>query len=210
MKKPEIIGELVARLPELESSREDIEAIAQIWIDAFRRGNKLLLCGNGGSCADCEHIAGELMKGFLKRRPLPRELKEKLAAAGCSDMGEKLQLGLPCVHLSSHTALNTAFCNDVDPRYTMAQQLLALGKEGDVLLAISTSGNAENVYWAAQCARALGIQVTGLTGKDGGRLLPLCHRAFVAPSRETYRIQEYHLPVYHALCLAVEAEFFEE
>lgn len=180
-------------------------------IRCYEKGGKLLICGNGGSCADADHIVGELMKGFLKHRPLPHEKKEQMrknCGLVTEDILEKLQGSLPAISLPSFTALNTAFCNDVDPDLLYAQALLGLGREGDVLLAVSTSGNAENVYHAAVVAKSLGITVIGLTGRDGGRLREVADISVCAPETQTYRIQELHLPIYHYLCAAVESHFF--
>ena len=182
-------------------------------IDCYRRCGKLLLCGNGGSCADCEHIVGELMKGFLKKRPLSARKRERMRENWESideSLLDKLQCGLPAISLPSMTALNTAFCNDVEPELLYAQGVLALAKEVDVLLCISTSGNAKNVCAAAEVARALGVFVLGLTGETGGRLRALCDCCICVPERETFKVQELHLPVYHYLCAETEAYFFEK
>ena len=168
-----MLEELLVRYPALTACRGDIERAAQLLIDCYRRGGKLLLCGNGGSCADCEHIVGELMKSFLKKRPLSARKREKMRENWETldeNLLDKLQCGLPAISLPSMTALNTAFCNDVDPELLYAQGVLVLAKEGDVLLGISTSGNAKNVCAAAEIARALGVSVLGLTGEAGGRL----------------------------------------
>ena len=203
--------ELIQRYPILQDCQSQITAAEQALIRCYEKGGKLLICGNGGSCADADHIVGELMKGFLKRRPLPDEKKEQMrknCGLVTEDILEKLQGSLPAISLPSFTALNTAFCNDVDPDLLYAQALLGLGREGDVLLAVSTSGNAENVYHAAVVAKSLGITVIGLTGRDGGRLRGGADISVCAPETQTYRIQELHLPIYHFLCAAVESHFF--
>ena len=208
-----MLEELLVRYPALTACRGDIERAAQLLIDCYRRGGKLLLCGNGGSCADCEHIVGELMKGFLKKRPLNARKREKMRENWETldeNLLDKLQCGLPAISLPSMTALNTAFCNDVEPELLYAQGVLALAEEGDVLLGISTSGNAKNVCAAAEIARALGVSVLGLTGEAGGRLRTLCDCCIRVPERETFKVQELHLPIYHYLCAETEAYFFEK
>ena len=206
-----MLNELLKRYPCLESTREDILKAEKALITAFKNGNKLLICGNGGSCADCEHIAGELMKGFLSKRPLSEEQKAEMKA-NCSEIEEKylllLQRAVPAISLPSFTALNTAFCNDVEPELVFAQCLMGLGKKDDVLLCISTSGNSKNVVAAALTARALGLKTIGLTGKTGGKLKSICDICICVPETDTFKVQELHLPVYHYLCARVEEEIF--
>lgn len=197
---------MVAAKPDIEMAKEAI-------IKAFETGGKLLLCGNGGSCADCEHIVGELMKGFMRKRELPEEKKlEMIKNADFIDREWLCQLqgGLPAISLPSAAALNTAFCNDVNPELIYAQQLMGLGKSGDVLLCISTSGNSKNVCAAATVGRALGITVIGLTGKSGGRLKEIADICICVPETETYKVQELHLPVYHYICAEAEKYFFDD
>lgn len=206
-----MLNELIKRYPCLESSKSDIEKALETLIDCYKKGGKVLLCGNGGSCADCEHIVGELMKGFLKKRPLSDTQKAEMKAK--TDLVDdellcKLQGGLPTISLPSFSALNTAFCNDVDPQLIYAQTLFGLGKEGDVLVAMSTSGNAKNVFEALRVAKALGIKVIGLTGATGGLLKQHSDICITVPENETFKIQELHLPVYHYICAAVEEYFF--
>ena len=207
-----MLNELLKRYPCLESAREDIVKAENTLITAFKSGNKLLICGNGGSCADCEHIAGELMKGFLSKRPLTEEQKAKMKA-NCPEIGEKylslLQRAVPAIALPSFTALNTAFCNDVEPELVFAQGLMGLGKKDDILLCISTSGNSKNVVAAALTAKALGLKTIGLTGKTGGKLKSICDICVCVPETETFKVQELHLPVYHYLCARVERAIFE-
>ena len=199
------------RYPVLKACKGEIGAAKRAWIACFAAGGKLLLCGNGGSCADCDHITGELLKGFLQKRPLTKEQKTAMRERS-PQLDEqtlcRLQQGLPAVSLCALTALNTAFCNDVDPELLYAQGVLALAGERDVLLAISTSGNAKNVVQAAKVAKGLGATVVALTGADGGALRALADVCICVPERETYRVQELHLPVYHALCAAVESHCF--
>lgn len=202
---------LFERYPSLAGQRENIEKTIELLISCFRDDGKLLLCGNGGSCADCEHIAGELMKGFLERRPLSFAKRTEMKAAfpGMEEAWlDRLQAALPAVSLPSFSALNSAFCNDVDPELVFAQPLMGLARRGDLLLCISTSGNSANVCAAAAVGRALGLTVVGLTGRTGGKLREIANLCICVPEEETYRVQELHLPVYHHLCAAVEREFF--
>lgn len=205
-----LLDALVARHPDLAACRDDIAAARDSLIRAYEEGHKLLLCGNGGSAADCEHIAGELLKGFERRRPLPEESRRRLAAQGREGelLAEKLQRALPAISLCGHPSLATAFANDVDPLLVFAQLVAALGSAGDVLLAISTSGAAENVMHAARAARALGLGTIGLSGRGGEGLAALCDVLIDVPGESTAEVQELHVPVYHHLCRAVEAHFF--
>ena len=203
---------LTVRYENLKDIENEVRNVTDILIKAFENGNKLLICGNGGSCADAAHIAGELMKGFLKKRPLSDEEKKVLKEKSPSlsfDTLNKLQKGLPTVVLSDLNALNTAFSNDVDPNLIYAQQLLGLGKAGDVLLGISTSGNAKNVAETVRLAKAMGITAIGLTGGTGGLLKELCDSCIIVPEKETFKVQELHLPVYHAICAECEEHFFK-
>lgn len=206
-----MLNELLKRYPSLESAREDIIKAENALITAFKNGNKLLICGNGGSCADCEHIVGELMKGFLSKRPLSCEQKAEMKA-NCPEIEDKylslLQRAVPAISLPSFTALNTAFCNDVEPELVFAQCLMGLGKKDDILLCISTSGNSKNVAAAVLTAKALGLKTIGLTGKTGGKLKSICDICISVPETETFKVQELHLPVYHYLCARVEEELF--
>ena len=207
------LGVLFDRYPALEICRADIFAAVEEICACYHAGGKLLLCGNGGSAADAEHIVGELMKGFLKKRPLPQTMREKMKTVFPQDADyfyENLQGALPAVSLVNSVALGTAFANDQAADLVFAQQVLGLGREGDVLLAISTSGNSKNVLYAAKVARVQGLKTIALTGRSGGKLKTVADVTIAAPSDETYCIQEYHLPVYHALCIAAEKEFFEE
>lgn len=209
----ERIDELIKRYPVLLTVRDDINAFYEILKECYDNGGKLLIAGNGGSCADAEHIVGELMKGFCKRRAVSDEFKAKLIEAD-SENGEeiagKLQGGLPAMALSNHQALNTAFANDVDADFYYAQQVYGYGKKGDVFLGISTSGNAKNIMYAAAVAKAKGMKVLGLTGKTGGLLAKSADVSIIVPEEETYKIQELHLPIYHAICLMLEDTYFEE
>jgi D-sedoheptulose 7-phosphate isomerase len=202
---------LFKRYPELSCVKNEILEAISIIRDAFKNGNRLYICGNGGSAADAEHIVGELMKGFLMKRELPTELINRFEG----EFGEEgksiainLQQGLPAIALTSHPALSTAFNNDVDPSLTFAQQLFSLAKSGDVLLAITTSGNSDNILKALKVAKILGVNTITLTGKDGGKSKELSECTIVVPSNETYMIQELHLPIYHALCADLEESFY--
>ena len=171
-----------------------------------RRGGKLLACGNGGSCADADHIVGELMKGFLLKRPLLDGEREALARAGDDGMlANVLQRAVPVLVLSG---LSTAFLNDVEPQAVFAQQAYAYARPGDVLMGISTSGNSKNVIQAMIAAKARGAKIIALTGEGGGKMAGLCDVLVDVPQKETYRVQELHLPVYHALCAALESELY--
>ena len=207
-----MLNELIARYPSLKECENSIVEATNAIIDCYNEGGKLILCGNGGSCADCEHIVGELMKGFLKMRPLSDEKKLKMKE-NCNllddELLSKLQGGLPAVALPSLTALNSAFCNDVDPELIYAQPLMALADKNDILIAISTSGNSKNVYGAVKVAKGLGIKVIGLTGMKGGKLKETADICICAPETETFKIQELHLPIYHYLCAATEEYFFK-
>lgn len=207
-----IIETLLLRYPVLEVCRASIFAAAEAVCECYRAGGKLMVCGNGGSAADAEHIVGELMKGFCKKRPLPPELRARLEAACPEDaayLAANLQGALPALSLVNPVALTTAFANDCAPDLAMAQQVLGIGAPGDVLLAISTSGNSRNVVYAVETAKVRGVKSIALTGRSGGRLRGLADITVAVPEDETYRVQELHLPVYHALCLAAEEEFFE-
>ena len=206
-----MLNELVERYPVLKNEKETISCAAQMLIDSYKNGGKLMICGNGGSCADAYHIVGELMKGFLSKRPISDEKKAEMKKNFPKipqNYLDNLQQALPAIALPSFTALNSAFCNDVDPELMYAQALMGLGLKNDILLCISTSGNSKNVYAAAITAKALGITVIGLTGAGGGKLADVANICIKAPETETFKIQELHLPIYHYLCAAVEKEFF--
>ena len=206
------IASFFERREDLQFLQKSVLDAVQMLTHAFHNGNKLLLCGNGGSCADCEHIAGELLKGFLLKRPVKQELIDELTrryGEQGREIGEKLQQGLPAISLGAHSAAISAFANDVDASLVYAQQVLAYGRQGDILLGISTSGNAENVSAAMMTANSLGLHTIALTGRDGGKLARLAEISLIMPQQETYRIQEEHLAIYHLLCAAVEYELFD-
>ena len=206
-----MIQELVKRYPVLDAVKDQIEEAYKILETCYENGGKLLIAGNGGSAADSDHIVGELMKGFVKRRPVSAELAEALKQADPergAELAKKLQGGLPAIALTNHAALSSAFANDVDGMLSYAQQVNGYGKAGDVFLGISTSGNSKNVLYAAVTAKAKGLKVIGLLGRDGGRIRGYSDTAIVVPEQETFKIQELHLPAYHALCLMLEEYFF--
>lgn len=206
-----ILDELIARYPVLTSAREEILAAYHLLADCFERGGKLLVGGNGGSAADAEHIAGELMKCFEKTRPLDESERAALTRADATygtQLADMLVKTLPVISLTGHAALSTATMNDCDAVAIFAQQVWGYGGRGDVLLAISTSGNAENLLLAATAARAKGMKVLLLTGESGGKLKALADVTVHAPAARTYLVQELHLPIYHALCMMLEAHFF--
>ena len=202
---------LIERYPVLEKCREDIIKAYLVMEECYTRDGKLMIAGNGGSAADSEHIAGELMKRFKIARTAPAEFAEKLKRVDPvrgKNLAENLERGLMAIPLVAHEALSTAYINDVDGLGVFAQQLYGFGREGDVFLGISTSGNSRNVMSATVVARALGIKVIGLTGEEGGELAEVADVAVRVPSSETYMIQELHLPVYHCWCLMLEDKFF--
>jgi D-sedoheptulose 7-phosphate isomerase len=192
--------------PQLAGLKPQIEEAVNAICRCFGGGGKMLLCGNGGSAADCEHIAGELLKGFKLRREISQEYKTRLS--GCGDMCDKLQMGLPAISLVSNASIMTAVINDIGGDMVFAQQVFALAKKGDVLVAISTSGNSQSVYNAALVAKALGCIVTALTGDSGGKLKAVADILINVPDSETYKVQHLHQPVYHYICARVENNFF--
>ena len=209
----ETIENAIARHPALESCRRDIEEAVALIVSTYDAGGKVITAGNGGSSADADHIVGELMKRFAVPRPLSHEAAERIQASHMDDdLKDRLLSGLeqplPAVNLASHTALNTAFANDADPQLVYAQALLGFARPGDILIAISTSGNSDNIVAAAALAAALDVRVISLTGEEGGRLADLADAAIRAPAAVTAEVQEYHLPIYHCICAAVEMQFF--
>lgn len=202
---------LVERYPVLKACASDIEKAYLILEKCYENDGKLLIAGNGGSAADSEHIAGELMKRFKTPRPVADEFAKRLRAIDMKrgdNLAHNLERGLMAIPLVAHEALSTAYINDVDGLGVFAQQLFGFGREGDVFLGISTSGNSENVMSATVVARALGLKVIGLTGAKGGELAQVSDVSIRVPETETYMVQELHLPVYHCLCLMLEDRFF--
>ena len=207
------LSSLFERYPTLQACERELRAAFDLLAAAYRNGNKLLVCGNGGSAADSEHIVGELMKGFLKRRPISAADAAKLETAGGAtgkEIANRLQGTLAAISLPSQMSLLTATANDGDYDLTFAQQVYGLGRAGDVLLAISTSGKSANVCNAVVVAKAFGLKSIALTGQSGGNLAPLADIAIKVPSDNVAEIQELHLPVYHWLSTELEAEFFSE
>ncbi len=206
------LDKLISRYPALEYCKTDIDAAKDAMLASYRAGGKILICGNGGSAADAEHISGELLKGFLDPRKMSAENEARFKAAlgeRSDEYIKKLQSGIPAIPLTSLSAALTAYSNDVDAEFMYAQLVFALGKTDDVLIAISTSGNSLNCVRAAETAKALGIKTLALTGERESRLSEICDITIRVPETETYKVQEYHLPVYHYLCAAVEEELFK-
>lgn len=211
MFKNKEIDILVERYPQLSCIANDLYSCYSIIADCYKKGGKLLIAGNGGSAADAEHIVGELMKGFK----LPRKVDDTFATRLCETneelgnvLAQNLQGALPAIALDGHPALSTAYMNDCEPLLCFAQQVNGYGKEGDVFLGISTSGNSKNILYAAVTARAKGMKIIGMTGAKNSKLEQMSDVCIKVPQTETYMIQELHLPVYHCLCLMLENEFF--
>jgi len=205
------MNELMQRYPQLESCKASIQGAMELLRQMYKDGGKLLACGNGGSCADCEHIVGELMKSFLIPRPMTNEVKgsmDKLFPEDSERFYQCMQRGIPAISLPSQVAVLSAYVNDVDPEYFYAQLVQGYGKAGDVVLCISTSGNSKNVVRAAQMAKALNLKTLALTGAKDSKLSALCDVTVRVPETETFKIQELHLPVYHYLCAQLEEELF--
>ncbi len=205
------LQELVDRYPQLVKVKDQVGKAAECLINCYEQGFKVLVCGNGGSCSDADHIVGELMKGFEHKRSIGEPLKKELIAYG-GDRGtyltEKLQQALPAISLTAHNALITAIANDTHGDLIFAQQVVGYGNAGDVLMAISSSGNSQNILDAIITAKAKGLTVIGLTGESGGKMKPLCDILINVPGTRTAFVQELHLPVYHTLCLMVENFIF--
>jgi len=205
------LQQLIERYPKLESAKDDISAAFDIIVKSYEKKGKLLIAGNGGSASDAEHIAGELMKTFAKKRELPGSFITEVSKVDeeiAQYLVPRLQPGLPAIALSGHASLNTACINDIDGNITFAQQVYGYGKEGDVLLSISTSGNSKNVLYAAAVAKAKKLKIIALTGAGGGKLKKFADVCICVPENETWKIQELHLPVYHLLCMMLEEHFF--
>jgi D-sedoheptulose 7-phosphate isomerase len=206
-----ILQETLRRYTRLEPLEEAIQKAAETIINTCRNGGKVLVCGNGGSCSDADHIVGELMKSFEGRRPLSKPLQEKLVDLSPETgkmLAEKLQQGLPAISLTVHSALITAIANDISGEVIYAQQVVGYGNSGDVLIGLSTSGNSMNVIEAMIVAKAKGLTTIGMTGETGGKMKDWSDILLNVPERRTAYVQELHLPVYHALCMMVEKEIF--
>ena len=202
---------LIERYPKIELVKSDIIGAYFLLEDSYKKDGKLLIAGNGGSAADAEHIAGELMKRFKIPRPITIEMAEKLKAVDSQmgfELSRNLERSLTAIPLVAHEALTTAYINDVDGLGVFAQQLFGYGRAGDVFMGISTSGNSKNILYATVVARALDIKIIGLTGAEGGELAKVSDVAIKVPETETFMIQEMHLPIYHCLCMMLEDSFF--
>jgi D-sedoheptulose 7-phosphate isomerase len=206
------IKQLIGRYPALRGIQDDIYKAGGILVEMQKTGGKLLVAGNGGSAADAEHIIGEVMKSFVKKRHVPEEFIETLHTITDSEkafyLGEHLASSIPGIALNAHTALNTACINDIDGNIIYAQQVYGYGKPEDVFWGISTSGNSENVLYAMITAKAKNMKTIALTGGSGGVIKQYADAAIIVSETETYKIQELHLPIYHALCLMLEDHFF--
>lgn len=205
------IENLIRRYSILSPCKEAIISACSVIQECFESGGKMLTAGNGGSAADSSHISGELLKSFVLPRAIKEDFAASLKAAGGKDgeyLAKALQRGLPCIPLACNSAVMTATMNDNAADTVFAQQVLSLGKKGDVFFGISTSGSSRNVVLAAITAKAMGMKVVSLTGRDGGALKAFSDAAVIVPETETYKIQELHLPVYHAICLTIEENFF--
>mgnify|MGYP000889825131 CR=1 FL=1 len=206
-----ILNDLIKRYPALEVLKSELASAGECLIDCYTKGGKVLVCGNGGSCSDSDHIVGELMKGFEHKRPIDAQFRNKLLEIDSERgqfLSEKLQVGLPAISLTAHSGLITAVANDNDASVIFAQQVVGYGVPGDVLIAISSSGNSQNIVDAILVAKAKGLSIIGLTGEAGGKMKNLCNILINVPGKRTASVQEYHLPVYHALCVMVESHFF--
>lgn len=210
-KQYKYINSLLGSYPKLNVCKNDIIQAYEILRKCYSQHHKLLICGNGGSAADSEHIVGELMKGFTLPRKVPAEMSKKFTQVD-NDLGnvlaEILQGALPSIALTTHTALSTAFMNDCQPVLVFAQQVYGYAQKGDCFLGISTSGNSQNVLYAAVVAKAQGLSLIGLTGAKQNKLERYCDVCIHVPETETYKIQELHLPIYHCICLMLEDYFF--
>lgn len=207
------IKQLIERYPALSVCEKDIRAAADTLIFSYEKGGKLLVAGNGGSASDSDHICGELLKSFVKIRKPGADFLSKLKKIDADTgayLSDKLQGSLPAIALTNQSALMTASLNDVDGNVMFAQQVNGYGKPDDVFLGITTSGNSADVIYATVVAKAKGLKTIALTGKTGGKIKNLADISIVVPANETFMIQEYHLPVYHALCLEIEEHFWKE
>lgn len=204
------MDDLYSRYPSLESIRNSIDSACSLLETTFRSGCKLLVCGNGGSAADGEHIVGELMKSFRIKRPIGDTYRNALLSYGedGNRLADTLEAALPAISLNTHEALSSAYCNDRDPELVYAQLFSGWAKPGDTLLTLSTSGNSANCVLAAIAAKAMDCHVIAMTGEGGGKLKEYADVLIAVPEKETYKVQELHLPVYHELCARLESIFF--
>ena len=208
-----LIENLIIRFPKLSNCKQEIEDSILEIVNCYKNNGKLLICGNGGSASDSLHMVGELMKSFVLPRKLENKYVDKIKNIFPQEAEyfiSNLQSSLPAIALVSETSLITAYSNDNNPELVFAQQVLGYGNEGDILIAISTSGNSKNVLYASQISKVKGMKVISLTGKFGGKLKEISDININVEEEETYIIQEYHLPIYHTICLGVEKEMFGE
>ncbi len=206
-----MLNDLFKRYPQLKACEEDILKARQMMLSTYRADGKILVCGNGGSAADSDHIVGELMKGFLLKRRMDHDTAKKftdILGDSADSFIENLQCSIPAISLPSQSAVLSAYANDVDPSLVYAQLVFGYAKKNDLLIALSTSGNSKNVLAAVQVAKVLGIQAFALTGAAGGKISELCDCTIRVPETETFKVQELHLPVYHYLCEAIEHNLF--
>ena len=211
MNSEQILDRLIERYPSLEVCKNEILEAGKMIIQSYKNNGQLLACGNGGSSSDADHIVGELMKSFSKKRPIDSDLVKALKNVSKergSIMATKLEKGLPAISLNAHGALVSAVSNDIGGDFIYAQQVIGYGRKGDVLLWISTSGDSQNVVDACIVAKAKGLKVITLTGEKGGKMKEFADVAICVPSTCTPDVQEFHLPIYHALCIMVEETFF--
>lgn len=204
---------LIEHYPELESCKQDIISSFHLILACYTSNGLVMTCGNGGSAADSSHIVGELMKGFKKKRALTADQRNRIEALYPKEgavLADSLQRAMPAISLVDQSVLSSAFINDVCAEMVYAQQVFGYGKKGDVLIGLSTSGNSLNVVNACKIAKAIGVKTIALTGERGGVLLDLCDVIIRAPALEVYRIQEYHLPIYHTICSMLEAELMTD
>lgn len=205
-------NELFQRYPTLKNCEEDIYTALKLMKETYMKGGKILVCGNGGSCSDAQHIVGELMKGFLLKRPMTQAQKntfaEVLGEEDAENFASRLQRGIPAIALDGMSALFTAYANDADADYVYAQAVFGYGKPEDLLIGISTSGNSKNIVLAVKAAKALGVRTVALTGAKESKLSSLSDVTIRVPETETFKVQELHLPVYHYLCAEMEDAFF--
>lgn len=202
---------LINNIPALKNCEQDILLACDALVNTYRNGGKLLVCGNGGSSSDSEHIVGELMKGFILPRRISEQARQKLMRSAGEDgeiLCDKLQCALPAISLTSHTSLTTALTNDTGADMIFAQQVFGFGQPNDIFLGLSTSGNSKNVIYAVKTAKAIGLCTIAMTGETGGKLAELCDIVIKAPSEITHEVQEMHLPIYHAICMQLEQTFF--
>ncbi|MCQ2609718.1 MAG: SIS domain-containing protein [Lachnospiraceae bacterium] len=206
------LDDMIKENSEISILKNDIEKAIDLLEECFKKGNKLLICGNGGSASDSAHITGELMKSFVKKRKISDDMINNLKKICTSDeldlYNNYLEQGLPCIDLTAFCSLNTAFINDTKSELLYANSVLGLGKEGDVLLSITTSGNSKNILHAVNVAKAKNIKTIALTGKSGGKIKDMVDISIISPKKDTYKIQEDHIKIYHTICLEIEDKMF--